>query len=58
MSYNEVLDLMQKDGFIPFYETVYKEIYVGYGIDYGLSDQLSDIIDEFARTNGDCVVTS
>ena len=54
--YNQVIDMMSTDRFIPFYENSTKEIYAGYGDDYGLSKDLSKIIDEFVNKHGDCII--
>lgn len=56
-NYNQVIDLMEKDKFIPFYEATHKEIYKEYGADYGLSPELSDIFEKFIQANGEAVIT-
>lgn len=54
--YNETIQIMEKDRFVPFYETKVKEIYIGYGKDYGLSNELTKIIDQFVVAHGECEI--
>jgi hypothetical protein len=56
-AYNQVINMMSNDRFIPFYEQSFKEIHKGYGEDYGFSQELSAIIDKFVEEKGECAVT-
>ena len=56
-SYNEVIEMMSEDKFIPFYEAPYKEVYKGFGEEYCMSDDLTGIIDKFVEANGECAIT-
>lgn len=55
--YNQVLQMMEDDMFIPFYEDSVKEIHVGYGKAYGFSDELSEIFDQFVIQTGQNVIS-
>jgi len=54
--YNEAITIMEKDRFVPFYETKCKELYIGMGKDYGFSTELSTIIDKFVEVHGECEI--
>ena len=51
--YNGVLDLMEKDRILPFYERKTLEVYKGIGKDYGWSEALCEIFDAYVEKHGD-----
>jgi len=51
-SYNQVINMMEKSGVVPFYEQKTLTIYTGVGKDYGWSEKLSDIFDAYVKENG------
>lgn len=53
ISYNDALNLFEKDRIIPGYETPVKEIYKGIGKDYGWSDLSTQIFDSFVKEHGE-----
>jgi len=51
-TWNEAIELLRKDGYIPFYESSYKEIYPSDVDDYSSQNIiLREIIDGFCKKN-------
>lgn len=55
--YNGVLNMMEEDDIIPFYERKTLEIYKGIGKSYGWSDDLCKIFDAYIDKYGDQELT-
>lgn len=57
-SWNEAIDLLKKDGHVPFYEAATRTIYPSDGEDFSSENlQLREIIDGFCRKEGIDYVT-
>lgn len=51
-TWNEAIELLRKDNYIPFYESSYREIYPSDGDDYSSQNTiLREIIDGFCKKN-------
>lgn len=51
-NYNQVLNMMERDQILPFYERKSLEVYKGIGNSYGWCDELCEIFDSYVDTYG------
>lgn len=55
--YNQFIEMMEKDGILPFYERRTLEVYTGVGKSYGWSPELCAVFDAYVEEYGDQELT-
>lgn len=55
--YNQFIEMMEKDGILPFYERRTLEVYTGVGKSYGWSPELCAVFDAYVEEYGEQELT-